>query len=259
MKEESIWIINRFGEKLEAVFRKPDGDGPFSTVLFVSGFGADYHEDNNNFDEIASRLVNEGYATLQFSFAGRGKSEGNYDDMTQLRQADQVADIISWLHANKFVEKTRIGILALSFGVATTLASKISSIKSLVLLSGVYFPQQTIQKMFVLKGEYLPDGISWRKQSDGSIARVGAKFWTELNNFNTKLACGKIICPVYLLHGDHDSKITVQEVQQAYKWFPSDKKQMKVYSNGDHGIDEVPRPTREEFLSDVVAWFKETL
>ncbi len=41
MTEESLWITNRFGEKLEALIRKPAGGGPFSAVVFVSGISMD--------------------------------------------------------------------------------------------------------------------------------------------------------------------------------------------------------------------------
>jgi uncharacterized protein len=88
--EQKLFITNRFGEKLETIIRKPDGNGKFPAVIFVAGFGADLHEYNNSHDEIAERLVNSGFLTIQFSFAGRGKSEGSYEEMTIDRQAKQV-------------------------------------------------------------------------------------------------------------------------------------------------------------------------
>lgn len=259
MAEKSVWIINRFGEKLEAVIRIPMGEEQFPAVLFVSGFGANLHEQNNSFDEISNILVNHGFVTMQFSFAGRGKSEGNYDDMTQKRQAQQINDVLAWFRSQKFVDPSRIGIIALSFGVASTLAADVSSVKSLLLLSGVYFPLERMQEMFVSKGEYHSEDVSWRKQSDGSISRVGTEFWNVLKTFDTKKACSFIQAPVYLVHGDQDSKITVGEVEKAFTCFSSKKKEMKIYPGGDHGIIDVPRVMREEFLSDVIAWFGKTL
>ena len=75
MTEESLWITNRFGEKLEAILRKPDGNGPFPAVVFVSGFGMNLHEYINSNDEISKRLVQKGILTIQFSFSGCGKSD----------------------------------------------------------------------------------------------------------------------------------------------------------------------------------------
>ena len=72
MKEESVWITNRFGEKLEALLRKPEGEGPFPAVVFVSGFGMDLHEYINSNDEISKRLVAQGILKIQFSISGCG-------------------------------------------------------------------------------------------------------------------------------------------------------------------------------------------
>lgn len=259
MKEHNFWIMNRFGEKLETIARVPDGDKKFPTIVFVSGIGATLHETNNSFDEISNRLIDHGFAIVQFSFSGRGKSEGNYNEMTQLRQGQQVEDVLAWVKKQPFVDISRIGIFALSFGVASTLASDVSSIKSVLFLSGVYFPLQRMIAMFIEKGEYHPDGISWRKQRDGSIFHVRPEFWNVLKAFDSKIACSSIRSPVCVLHGDHDPKIPVSDVQQAFAYFPSKKKEMKIYRGGDHGITDVPRPTREEFLQDVVRWFGKTL
>ncbi|MBI3576976.1 hypothetical protein HY086_02990 [Candidatus Gottesmanbacteria bacterium] len=65
--EESLWITNRFGEKMEALLRKPDGKGPFPAVVFVSGFGMDLHEYKNSNDEISKLLVDAGFLTVQFN------------------------------------------------------------------------------------------------------------------------------------------------------------------------------------------------
>ena len=40
---------------------------------------------------------------------------------------------------------------------------------------------------------------------------------------------------------------------------PVKQKKLLIFKGGDHGIVDVPRPLREEFLTDVVNWFKETL
>ena len=100
--------------------RKSDKKGKFPAILLVPGFGMDLHEYNGSFDEIAKVLVNEGFLTLQFSFAGCGKSEGDFVEMTFRRQAAQVRDMFEYLVKREDVDKKRIGVIAQSCGVPST-------------------------------------------------------------------------------------------------------------------------------------------
>lgn len=259
MKTENLFILNRFGEKLETILRIPGGDGRFPTVLFVSGIGADLHETNNSHDEIATRLVSAGFLTVQFSFAGRGRSEGDYQKMTLDRQAGQIEDILNWMKLNRRINPGRNGIYAMSFGVANTLCADISSVKSLCFVSGVYFAYKAMEKMFRLKGEYKPTGISWRKFSTGEILKVGPDFWESLHNFDRLSVADKLRQPVFIVCGDRDSKIPVSDFKLEFDAIGSANKKLTIITGGDHGIIEVPAHIREKFLDDVVSWFKQTL
>lgn len=150
MSEENFWITNHFGEKLEALLRKPEGSGKFPAVLFVSGFGMDLHEYKNSHDEIAQTLVKNGFMTLQFSFAGRGTSAGNYLEMTLQRQAVQIDDVISWLSKTINSEDNRkIGLHATSFGVPSTMCAQLAKITSLCFVSGAYYPGKSMRQVFI--------------------------------------------------------------------------------------------------------------
>lgn len=263
MVEEKLWITNRFGEKLEALVRKPSGESKFPAVLFVSGFGMDLHEYNNSNDEISKRLVEKGFFTMQFSFAGRGKSEGRYQEMTIHRQAQQVIDMLHWLGKRSDVNSKRIGIFAQSFGVATTIVANPRQVKSMVFNSGAYYPYSSMQKVFREEyASYNPHGLSSRKSpSTGVVSIVGPQFWKTLSYFdqNQKKQCLLVKTPVFMVHGDKDNKITVDKAKQAFDYLASKQKKLKIFQGGDHGITDVPRAMREEFLRDVVDWFRKTL
>ncbi len=104
-----------------------------------------------------------------------------------------------------------------------------------------------------------PTGISFRKHTNGTTSRVGPEFWKAIKMFDTEKACRALTMPVYVLHGDQDKKISVEDTRKAIEFFPSPEKQIKIYHGGDHPMVQVPHPLREEFLSDVVAWFTKTL
>jgi uncharacterized protein len=257
--EQSLYITNRFGEKLETVVRKPDGNGKFPAIIFVAGFGADLHETFHSHDTIAKRLVDAGFLTVQFSFAGRGNSEGNYGEMTVLRQAQQIEGMIAWAKNNPDIDGKRIGIYAMSFGVPSTLGANLNDVKTLCLASGAYFPEKYMPERFRKTGVYNPSGISWRKASTTEIFRLGPKFWQDLNALNFIESVKRLITPVIMIHGDQDFIIPVAFANEVFAVIGSQKKKLKIFQGGDHGIVDVPRPMREEFLKLVVEWFRETL
>lgn len=260
MIEKKLWITNRFGEKLEALLRKPSEKEKFPTVLFVSGFGMDLHEYKDSNDEISKRLVGERFLTLQFSFAGRGKSEGDYKEMTIGRQAKQVEDMLEWLGKRRDVDHRCIGIFAQSFGVPTTILVSPQKVNSMIFNSGAYYPYRSMQKVFKDEYAYNPEGLSIRKSpSTGVVSIVGPQFWNTLSRFDQRKQAMLITIPVLMIHGDRDTKIAANDVMRTFHSIGSKQKRLKIFKGGDHGIIDVPRRMREEFLKDVILWFKETL
>jgi len=62
-----------------------------------------------------------------------------------------------------------------------------------------------------------------------------------------------------IIHGDNDAKISYKEAESVCDVIKSKKKNIKIFAGGDHGIIDVPRPTRDDLLHTVVERFKETL
>ncbi|MFC1647012.1 alpha/beta hydrolase family protein [Patescibacteria group bacterium] len=261
MKTENTYVANRFGEKLEILLRKPNEEGKYPAVIFVSGFGMGLHEYKNSNDEISQFLVKEGFVTVQFSFSGCGNSGGDYKDMTLERQAIQVEDVIKWLSKEKYVNQNRIGVFAQSFGVPSLLSANISKISCLCLNAGTYNPLKSLKKVFVeersVKIEDDEDVIIPR--SDGTIIVVGKQFFPELEKFDINKHLDNINQPVLLIHGTNDTKVTTDEVKNVFIQIKSKQKILKIFEGGDHGISDVPGKMRKEFLQSVIEWFKETL
>jgi len=267
MTEENAWITNRFGGKLEALIRTPlrqaQGKpiGKFPAVIFVSGFGMDLHEYKNSNDEISKLLVEQGFLTLQFSFAGRGKSEGVYREMTLERQGVQVNDVIDWLIKHQNADINRIGIFAQSFGVPSTLSADLTNVKSICFNAGTYYPGKSLRQVFIEERDVKVDDdqdISLPR-SDGSFTVVGKQFFPNIDAFDVTEHLSKLPQSVFLIHGDQDTKVSTEEVNNAFQLIKRRNKKLKIFAGGDHSIMDVPRPTREEFLRDVVNWFKRTL
>lgn len=258
MKTQKTFVENRFGEKLETVIKYDDKKKKYPAVLFVSGFGQDYHEYANTFDEIVKNLVKEGFLTIQFSFAGVGNSEGNYKETTLERQAAQIKDILEFVKKNPKVELKRIGIAAQSFGVPALILALPLPVKSLVFISGAVNPYESIKEVFIERKAFNPAGVSTLPRSDGKFTSVGPEFWKDLKRYkNLPSLLKSHIGSLLVLHGTEDTYVPVDKVKRFYQAI-SGEKTLKIYEDGEHGIEK-PKEKRREFLQDIVSWFRKTL
>lgn len=259
MTQQIVLIPTKDGGDLEGLIRIPKGKGPFPTVLFVAGLGMTMHEWRNSFDEIAKRLVSEGMMTLQFTF-DIFKSDGRVFELPLGERAKRVGEVMDWLLTMPNVDKNRIGLLAQSYGVPTAMSANLQRIRSVVLVGGVYTLYDSIVWTYKAHGAKLHfDGETTLPRSSGEHTTVGKEFWVDAKAFDHVAAAAAMTMPSFLIHGDKDRNLTVDEVKKAYQAFASKGKRLKIYKGGDHGINEVPRPMREEFLGDVVQWFTKTL
>lgn len=207
------------------------------------------HEWHNSFDEIAGRLKAAGFQTVQFDFPIFQK--GMTRELPLVERIKLVEEI-----AQRYKPD---GLLAQSYGATTSLAASLPTVKTQVLIGPALSPMQSIKQSY----EEVGMKINWKgdttmPRSSGENTTVGVEFWEDIKNFDDIKVARSITIPTCILHGDHDTKIPVNVVKKFYEAIPS-KKKLKIYLGGDHGINDVPRPMREEFLQDVVNWFKETL
>lgn len=256
--KKQVWIPTRGGKKLEGLIRNPGGKGPFPTIVFVVGQGMTLHEWDGSFDEIASKLIDAGFATIQFAFDIFQK-DGSIHELPVFTRASRVEDVLKWVHEQKFVDKERVGIVGQSYGVATVMAANLVGVESVLLVSGVYFPYDSLLRVYALRGTTFNfDGDTILRRSAGEV-RVSKEYWQEAKSFDQIAQAKKIRVPVFMVQGNQDKYTVPEEIERVYQALPNKSKKQKTFMGGDHGIDEVPRSMREEFLRDVVQWFKETL
>ena len=259
MTEEKIIISIQGGVKLEGLLRKPPGDGPFPAVIFVPGLGMTMHEWNNSFDKIAQQLVTIGIVTVQFTFP-TFDAQGKCRELALGKRGEIVEDVLFWVRQRGDVQKERIGVLAQSYGAVTVLGINTKGIHTLLFVSGAYFPLKSIARVYTEKGVKIDyNGDTSFPRSSGENTTVGKEFWKDIKTFDDIGYAKRIHLPVLMVHGDHDSKIPVSDAQRVFDAIPSKQKKIEIFIGGDHGITDVPRVMREEFLGDVVEWFRKTL
>lgn len=259
MEEEHVWIASRAGKKLEGLIRRPKKNGRFPAVIFVHGLGMTMHEWNNSFDEIAERLVTEGFATLQIQFDIFKNNEVR--ELPLKKRAKQLNEVLEWLEHQSFVDNARMGMVAQSYGAATALSTNLQLVRSIILVGGTYDLQKAIEIVYRELGVKIHyDRDTTLPRSSGEHTTVDAQFWRDANEFDAhKLGQKLKTQSVFVIHGDHDTKNSADIAENFYASLRTKQKKLKIFIGGDHGIIDVPRVMRKEFLDDVVEWFGKTI
>ncbi len=138
---EAAIVNGADGTRLAGTLTLPRGEGPFPTVLLLSGAGAqdrDYNVLGHRFFLVlADHLTRQGIAVLRLDDRGAGRSGG---DSGQATIAEAVGDVqagVAWLRQFPRVAADRVGLLAHSEAgrVAPVASGRASGIASLVLLA----------------------------------------------------------------------------------------------------------------------------
>ena len=205
-------------------------------------------------------MVNNGFLVLRFSFAGCGKSDGDFKEMTISRQAAQVQDVFSFLQKEPLVDKKRIGILAQSMGGPSVIQALPLKAFSLVFLSSVFEPEESLKMVLKRKKVKInPQKVTYVPRSDESLTPLGSQIWRDFKKIDLKIKVQRHVhFPVLVFHGELDTYVTTKEVKKYFQYFPG-KKELVIYPEGDHGLEDIPPVLRQEVLEKIVSWFKISL
>jgi dipeptidyl aminopeptidase/acylaminoacyl peptidase len=135
-KKEDV-IFENGDLELSGTLYLPEGDGPFPAVVFVHGSGVETRE-NSSYS--AKWLASIGYAALIYDKRGTGKSGGDEKEVNSFSLENLSNDVlaaVNYLATNKKVNKSKIGVHAVSQGgwVAPFAASKTNLISFMIIKS----------------------------------------------------------------------------------------------------------------------------
>ncbi len=140
---EDLEIENKAGKSvLAGTLTTPKGNGPFITVILISGSGPqDRNETIANhqpFAVIADHLTNAGIAVFRFDDRGIAKSKGDFGSATTRDFASDVGAIVESLKTHPKVDPQRMVLAGHSEGgiIAPLVASQRSDVAGIVLLAG---------------------------------------------------------------------------------------------------------------------------
>jgi len=142
-KEEEVSFPNaEHGFTLGGTLTLPDGEGPFTAAVLVTGSGSQNRDEeifgHKPFKVIADFLTRKGIAVLRYDDRGVGASGGNAADANTADLAVDARSAIDYLLKRSEIDPSNIGIIGHSEGgmIAFMLASSHQDIAYIVSLSG---------------------------------------------------------------------------------------------------------------------------
>lgn len=247
MQETKVSIKNKRGEQLVGLKTVPgERKDKYPTAVLVHGFHVT-KEEGGMFGEIAKRLAKEGILVYRFDFSGCGESEGDYIETSLTKLKDELRKILSFVRGREIVGKSKIGILAQSFGTSVAVALE-PEVNSIILMGSLSSPVDSFTKYF---GEgYNPKGVSEVRRSSGRITKVEPQFWKDFKKYDLLGSIRKIKCPILFIHGEKDEKVPLSQMEAYFK-VANEPKERIILKDAKHSL----KPRRGKMYKTVVDWF----
>jgi len=161
--QEVTFINDKFNIKLSGTLTIPSGNGPFKTVILITGSGPQNRNEellgHKPFLVIADYLSRNGIAVLRYDDRGVGSSQGNYSDATSADLATDAEAAFNLLKNYPKINNKEIGLMGHSEGglIAPIVVASNPGIGFIVSLAGPGVTGQQIimrqsQEISILSG-----------------------------------------------------------------------------------------------------------
>jgi uncharacterized protein len=225
--------------KINALLTIPEtceNTGKLPLVIMCHGFRA--HILRKNHTNISNCLASKGVASLMFDFFGHGSSSGEFEDLTPEKALQNLKYVFEFVMVNKkfdFVDKSRIVVYGSSFGGMVTLmfASSCDNLKFIVLKAPVsQFNDFWKSKQNI--DEWKENGFIMHKNKNNEGLRLNYGFYENGVNFNVQEMAENIKCGVYIVHGNNDCVVPVEQSKKLIGHLNVNEKELKVVEGADH-------------------------
>ena len=245
---------------LAGLLMLPKGNGPFPTVVIVSGSGPSFR-DNWWTLTVVKHLNENGIAVVVPDKRGCDKSKGNWigADFDQL--ANDVISAVNFVQNQNTFEYSSIGVLGISQGgwIAPLSATKSKDISFVVSLSGptvTAYEQLLHEETSNISGYTYPFIAKW-------IAPITTKRLQDMEhlkayaNFDPIPHLKKVDVPTFYAFGGGDKLVPVEDCIKRLEENNLTSFSVKTYPDGGHALRDITTNTLiNKCLSNLVEFIK---
>lgn len=175
-------------------------------VILLHGFTGSKLEPHRFFLKISRELEALGIASFRFDFLGSGESDGDFEDMTVLKELAEAKTIFEYVSSHPLVDKEKIFVLGFSMGglVASLLAGDLKDdVYKLILLAPAGNMLEEAKIM-----EQNSTFIEAKNAFDIGGNLIGKGFIEELKTVKVWDWAAKYQKQVLLIHGTQDQAVS---------------------------------------------------
>ena len=219
-REEDVTIENpSAGVKLAGTLTLPQGQGPFTSVILLSGSGP---QDRNEslmghepFRVLADHLTRKGIAVLRYDDRGFGKSTGNFASSTTADFATDAEAAVAFLETRPEIAPRKIGLIGHSEGgvIAPMVAARNSHVAFIVLMAGTGVRGDEV---VALQGSAIVEAMGMPK---AMVDQIAARQREMLALLKSEPDDAVVIKKLQELNPGAEAQVTAQVRQMRSPWF----------------------------------------
>lgn len=201
-------------------------------VILLHGFTGSKLEPHRFFLKISRALEALGIASFRFDFLGSGESDGDFEDMTVLKELAEAETILEYVHSHPNIDNEKVIVLGFSMGglVASLLAGDHpEKIKKLILLA----PAGSM----AAKAKVMEKNSTYIKEEnafDISGNLIGRDFIEELHTIDVWERAKRFKRDVLMIHGSIDQAVSIEDSKKYQENCYQEQARLHIVTGADH-------------------------
>jgi dienelactone hydrolase len=245
MREEEVSFANSKGQALVGVLHPPAHSRYSAGVILCHGMES--NKESEKIGALARSFSVRGISALRFDFACANEKTGAFEEITYSGEAEDLMAAFDFLQRRGI---GKIGVFGSSMGgtVGVLFAAQEKKIAALVTLAAPVHPEKITEKLLS------SDAVEqWREK--GYLMyhgrRINVTLLEDLQRIDVSKAATRVLCPTFVIHGDRDDTVPVEEARELFSLLPGEKK-LSILPGADHRFSNPQH--MEAALSDTIEW-----
>ncbi len=217
-------------------------------VVMVHGYSSG--KDSPTYVKFEQVLGEKGLNSFRFDLAGNYESEGDFAEQTISTMVSDVEAAVDMLKRKGFTIFDLIG--SSGGGLASMVYALKHEVKKLALIAPVsdYPAQRRLKYGDVVLKEWKGKGFIYYDAARRGLLKVNYSFYQDAEKHVMREKAAGIKCPVFIVHGDKDEQVTLQDSQELVKFLPNAK--LYVFKGAGHRFLEPGQ--KEKVVKLITNW-----
>lgn len=251
---KKIQITNNAGERLVGVLHKN-----LSDTLIILCHGLADTKENPFLVAIAQALESEGISVFRFDFSGNGESDGQFEEATYHKEADDLDAMLAHFR-RKGVKRFILAGHSMGGGVIRVAAARNKDVAAIVSIAGVARADSFKDKFPDIIKKVKEEGRAYMwGETYGEKYPITQKYLDSTNTIDIMALAPELDIPSLCIIGSKDSLIRREQETQFLDKMPSHDTELAVLDGFDHvfGRDEGSEKAQrgqQALIDTIVPW-----